>query len=265
MSEYFIIIDRTKYLYCEKIAYYIIPPDQKIYGKRISPFFIYSEQYGYIKSFDEIAMKPILVEESVLHDYEYNIKIVEKNGCHLFNVFYNNETYFMTLPYGSTAKVNSKVGKSYYLEYGGWTTQYLKTSKNKRLKLFNFFSIKKPFLVMITNPLGSIIENDGKKFLEFGTIHVVQKKGFNADTRAFFLDDGWLKYDDCAIIGRVIVEAMYSIPDDRCKICLSNKINVSFIHGDFSHSFCCFECSTKLLSKTCPLCRQFVEKIVFIY
>jgi hypothetical protein len=264
MFEYFIIVNKTNYLYCEKIAYYLIPPDQRIYAKRISPFFIYSEHYGYIKSFDEITLKPVLVEESVLKDYEYNIKIVEKNGCHLFNVYYDHDIYYMTLPFGTKTRVFSKSGKNYYLEYGGWSTQYIKTMAKKTKKLFQFYPIKKSFLIMITNPLGSFIGND-KKFVKYKSLHLVQRKGFHSDNKVFFLDDGWLNYDDCSIIGRTPSANIHYMQDNLCKICLSNDINTSFIHGDFSHTFCCIECSTKLLSKTCPICRQDVEKIVLIY
>jgi hypothetical protein len=266
MYEYFVIYDKSKLLYCEYIAYYFIHPDYKILGKRISPYFIYTSEFGYIKSFDEINMTPILIEEKTLQDYQYNIEIIVKNGCHLFQTIYDQEFYYYTIPYKTRTKILSKSNKKYYLECGGWTTQYIqqKLPEKKNIKLFRFFKIQNPFFVIITNHYGTNIEKSNIH-LDFGTIIPIFKKGFFNNQKILYTNSGYIYNKDCIIIGNEIKQTINFLQNDNCHICNENKINCSFIHKDFSHSFCCLECSMKLNSSSCPICREKVEKIVLIY
>jgi len=76
-------------------------------------------------------------------------------------------------------------------------------------------------------------------------------------------NDGYILHNDVALLGSNF--NLNNKNSNVCFICFQNSINCSYIHGDFAHSFCCFECSKKILSKTCPICRLPIEKIVINY
>jgi hypothetical protein len=51
-----------------------------------------------------------------------------------------------------------------------------------------------------------------------------------------------------------------------CVVCLVNKSNTSFIHGDTAHLCCCQECSINFDSNdNCPICRKKIDNKVKTY
>lgn len=49
-----------------------------------------------------------------------------------------------------------------------------------------------------------------------------------------------------------------------CIICLTNKKNAIFLHGNTAHQGACYYCAIKC-NNICPLCRQYVDKVVKVY
>ena len=50
----------------------------------------------------------------------------------------------------------------------------------------------------------------------------------------------------------------------ECLVCIDNAINATFVHGDTSHTVCCYECATEIFtrgSKKCPMCNEIIEKV----
>jgi len=269
--ETFIILTQnlTNGFYCENIALYYIQPNSKILAKRISPFFIYSEQYGYIKAFDQMKMMPLCVEESAFNDYLFKVKIIDKNGCHTTFNPHPIFMYYYTLTCNTVTEILEKKDLYYKLSDGGWTTktfdQVYPTQKKK--VLFKFLIIKKPIVVIVSNLLGTVWKKDNEtKFLTKGTFCEIVKKGFDGDTKVLYCaDGGYIPYSDTSLIGYYALENNQTTLSNKCIICTKSSIDCSYIHGDFSHSFCCYECSKKILSAHCPICRLPVEKVVLNY
>jgi hypothetical protein len=258
-------------IYCEQIANYSIYPGCKILGKRLSPYFIYSQHYGYIKSFDEQSSCPILVEENILQDYEYTVEICDPNGAHLYCVVGGRSTYYQTLTHRTKSTVLSKVGPQYWLQPGsGWTEQFYQQilPNKKKKKIFRFFPIKNPFLIVVNDRGGAEILDSSlkKENLPFGTLLSVHKKGFEGDKMIVYTNRGIIDYKKISLVGAVPTSALESFHTKGvCVICQLETINTVFLHGDFGHSFSCFGCSQKLLSTSCPICRLPIDKIVLLY
>ena len=55
-------------------------------------------------------------------------------------------------------------------------------------------------------------------------------------------------------------------PNTLCVVCLTNKSNISFVHGETGHLCCCQECSTNFdCDDKCPICRNNIDNIIKIY
>lgn len=257
---------------CDNLTLQYLHPSSKIRARRISPLFIYSEELGYMKTFNEIQRRPHLLEEDVKIGFEFGIEICEKSGCHVTLYPDTRAIYAYTLPYKTRSVIIGKKGDYYQLYTGGWTTkfvqQYLPVRQKKRL--FRFLPMKQSFFVIITHPEGASCTNEsGSKWMPMGTLMKVQRKGFVQDKMVFFSESGWVAQDKVQPIGKDIVEPS-SLPPPTvhmCLICTQKTVNCSFVHGDFAHSFCCYECSKKIAttSSTCPICRLPVEKIIMNY
>ncbi len=50
----------------------------------------------------------------------------------------------------------------------------------------------------------------------------------------------------------------------KCTICLNNKINSGFLHGNTIHIVACYQCAKKTQhqQRTCPICRRRITKVV---
>jgi len=267
--ETFVILQENvaKCLYCENLAFYYIHPSCKILGKRTSPYFIYTPEYGYIKAFDDNIMLPLVVEETALENFKFQIEICHKNGCHVGLTNDPLFIYYYTLTYKTKVEIVEKTNQYYQLKLGGWATKILKQiyPKPKKLVIFRFLTVKKPFWVIVTNNLGTEWrKNHETRNISFGSIIKIVKKGF-VDNKKILYDenDGYIFHKDVSLLGSNFNTSVKN--SNVCFICFQNSINCSYIHGDFAHSFCCFECSKKILSKTCPICRLPIEKIVINY
>uniref|UniRef100_A0A6C0K3F9 RING-type domain-containing protein n=1 Tax=viral metagenome TaxID=1070528 RepID=A0A6C0K3F9_9ZZZZ len=263
----------TKGLLCENISLLYIHPSSKIRARRISPLFAYSEELGYLKTFNEMLKRPDLLEEDVKTAFEFEIEICDKTGCHASLYPDARSGYAYTLPYKSKAIIIGKCGDYYQLQTGGWTTkffqQYYPVRQNKRL--FRFIPMKEPIQVMVTHSEGTMCALEKKqetKWLPSGSLICVHRKGFVQDKMVFFSKEGWISREDVQPVGKEIAEPPSSVVTktihNLCVICAHKAVNCSFIHGDFAHSFCCYDCSQKIAatSTTCPICRLRVEKIV---
>lgn len=265
----FIICNKNKYLYCDYIAYYNLHPNFSFKAKRISPFYIFSEEYGYMKAFDENLMQSLIVEENAQKSFEFRIKIIYKNGGHVLMDNFDNSPYIYTLPLNSEIKIINKEYDNYETSYGGWLNKYLYQKKpiKKRITIFTFENNFKPFLVIISNKNNSYLidNNDEKKILNYKSIHLIYKKGFVDDLFILESENGKIPYKDTTLIGYYNIDKINHLNSNNCVLCTNNPINTSIIHGDFAHSFCCFDCSNKLFSSTCPICRLPIDKIVLNY
>jgi hypothetical protein len=268
----------TTGLLCENIALLYIHPSSKIRARRISPLFAYSEELGYLKTFNEMIKRPHLLEEDVKNAFEFGIEVCEKTGCHVTLYPDARSVYAYTLPYKTRAVIVGKCGDYYQLQTGGYTTkffqQYMPVRQNKRL--FRFFPIKDPFYVIITHPEGTFCNSDlsssssstqqQQKWIPSGKMVRVHRKGFVQDKMVFFSNDGWIAHEDVQPLGKGFVApcTTASSLSPLCLICTQKPVNCSFIHGDIAHSFCCHDCSQKIAatSTTCPICRLRVDKIV---
>lgn len=49
----------------------------------------------------------------------------------------------------------------------------------------------------------------------------------------------------------------------ECRICLDREVNASFIHGNTSHTGCCYVCATEIFeaSRLCPFCKTPIDMI----
>ena len=288
--ESFVICKNDSWIHMENIVKYQLHPSFSIRALRLSPHFIYSSEYGYLKSWDEITKEPIMMEEKAKKDFEWSVEIVHKNGCHVSmepkSVFPN---YFYTLPYKAKIQVIAKKNGFFQLSTGGWASQFITNFvTKKREKIFRFFPFTQPILVRVTNALGAtVIQKDGQvETLEVGKIlkatgkcfekipFLENKGGVEGDVEEYpvlMTEKGNVLWKDVALLGRPVSaeaslerkEGISGVP--VCQICMNHPINTNFIHGDFSHSFCCHSCSEKLLSQTCPVCRLPIEKVVLNY
>lgn len=271
----FIICNRDRYLYSEYVAYYFLHPLSTIRAKRVSPFFIYSEEYGYIKSFDDVLMKPILLEKNSFDSFQFTIKIIERNGGHVQMSPEANAPYLYTLPVNAKVTIIRKEGNYYELQQGGWLNRFVGQlyPKKKNKKVFSILKKFRPIQVMIININHSAMiypNHPDKKIWEYRSIHTIFKKGFVNNHFVVGNHDGFFPYEDVVPIGyfdsHSILGKIESLRNQPiCLLCTTNPINTVAIHGDFSHSFCCYNCSTFLNSKTCPICRLPIEKIVMNY
>jgi len=268
----FIIYDKNKYLLCEYMAYYNLHPSYTIKGKRISPYFIYSEQYGYIKAFDELSMKPILIEQNAWDSFLFTIKIIDENGAHVQCDAHKNAPYLYTIPYNSKCTIIAKKDNYYQLQGGGWLNRFIYQIYPTKIKKKVFMMNKyfKPLLVIINNVNNSTILFPRKQTIEhlkYKTIHSIFKKGFIDNRFAVKTIYGYIPYEDVSIIGYFNLDDIRTLDSNYpiCIICMLNPINTTTIHGDFSHSFCCYDCSKMLHTKTCPVCRLPIEKIILNY
>jgi hypothetical protein len=266
----------TTGLLCDNISLLYIHPTSKIRARRISPLFIYSEELGYLKTFNEMIKRPHLLEEEVKNAFEFGIEICDKTGCHVSLYPDPRSVYAYTLSYKTRAVIVGKCGDYYQLQTGGYTTKFFQQNMPVRQKkrLFRFFPIKEPFNVIITHPEGTFCNSDlssssqqQQKWIPTGKIVQVHRKGFVQDKMVFFCSDGWIAQEDVQPLGKGIVTASSlssSVSSPLCLICTQKPVNCSFIHGDIAHSFCCYDCSQKIAasSTTCPICRLRVERIV---
>jgi hypothetical protein len=227
-----------------------------------------------MKTFNEMIKRPHLLEEDVKVAFEFEIEICDKTGCHVSLYPDARSGYAYTLPYKSRAVIIGKCGDYYQLQTGGWTTkffqQYYPVRQNKRI--FRFIPMKGSFQVMVVHPEGTMCHLENKqetKWISSGSLINVQRKGFVQDKMVFFSKEGWIVHEDVQPVGKEIPEPPLPTTtiDNLCVICAQKTVNCSFIHGDFAHSFCCYDCSQKIAatSTTCPICRLRVEKIVLNY
>jgi hypothetical protein len=205
-------------------------------------------------------MKPILVEKNAKNDFDFNVNIIEKSGCHLQLYPDEKSIYFYSLPYKSKNIILQKVNKYYEFKTGGWTTQYntVFSPKQKSIKIFHMNRVKKPFHVII------ISQNHE---LSFQSLHVIHKKGFSNNQLVYItIDEKIIPKSDVQLIGYVkpIIPVKLNY-NAQCILCMVNPINTSILHGDFAHSFCCSQCSPKLQCNTCPICRLPIDKIIYNY
>lgn len=64
-----------------------------------------------------------------------------------------------------------------------------------------------------------------------------------------------------------IIKTIVNLPateNDSCSMCVTNRRNSFFLHGDTAHQVSCYDCALKC-GELCPLCRQEVDKIVRLY
>jgi E3 ubiquitin-protein ligase Mdm2 len=54
---------------------------------------------------------------------------------------------------------------------------------------------------------------------------------------------------------------------DKCIVCLNQKPDCVFIHGNTGHSICCVHCGNNIMKKKmkCPMCRQKIEKLIHLF
>ena len=267
--ESFIILQENinKGLYCENIAFYYLHPTCKLMAKRVSPYFLYSEEYGYIRSFDDVKIVPLVVEETAMEDYKYQVEICNKNGCH---VGLNPEPlfiYYYTLTRKTRSEIVVKKNEYYQFKTGGWATKCLKQllPQPKKLTVFRFLTVKKPFWIIVNTNDCVWKKGDSTKMISQGTMMKITKKGFHKDQKILYCEDeGYINYEHTVLLGYNFTDVSKT-DTNMCFICTQKPINCSYIHGDFAHSFCCFECSKKIFTKTCPVCRLVVEKVVINY
>lgn len=52
--------------------------------------------------------------------------------------------------------------------------------------------------------------------------------------------------------------------DTTCVVCLSNKKELTFVHGGIGHKACCNECynAIKAHDNKCPICRELIESTI---
>jgi hypothetical protein len=55
-----------------------------------------------------------------------------------------------------------------------------------------------------------------------------------------------------------------SSTDNLCTICLTNRRNSIFLHGNTAHQGACYQCARRC-NNVCPLCRQRVDRVVRLY
>jgi len=247
--ENFIVLDP---LYAEYVSTYVLPVYSRIWAKRISPALVFSETYGYLRTFDEPRQKVCLMEEDAWRAARFEIEVVHPAGCHVHAGPVEGAAYLFTLPWRTRTAVTHKQGNHFLLESGGWIqeklTRYL--PKKKRSRVFRLVPLqKKTFVGIAVNEWKSILIRD--------------RRWFPGKDHLYYVDQNDRIIPAWSVLPvRAEAAPIQAKIQSPCLMCSEKQIDTSVLHLGFAHSFSCSKCIEKLGSKTCPLCRLPIEQII---
>lgn len=276
------------FIYKDDMTRYFYNYLSEVNGKRINEYLI--EINDKIISTLDNDNRIQIIETELLRDAEW--KICQPYDIHLYYDIELNE-YAMTIPKNTDILIDKRI--YYKSDYVYMTSCYF----------FSFFfypnltllcPMKNILIARVINKDGLIVRQGIENYspvigiINYGTFVLVQEKDFtkipmyeNSKRLCLYEKKGWINFEttniewigiynhsficntDIIPIDTSIFIKTETIPEkDLCIICFHNKINTVFVHGNDGHDICCKICSEKINDK-CPLCKQKIEKIIYLY
>jgi E3 ubiquitin-protein ligase Mdm2 len=152
--------------------------------------------------------------------------------------------------------------------------------------------LSRPLLLKVVHTDGVLVRRTKEcasevlGYLPYDTFFIVDKKDFctlypslHAQRLRLHGDRGWITNTGVELVGfptkkvfkkhkdPTLLRFVHGDEHTRCCICQEKDIDATFVHGNHGHSVACMACAKKCTTtqKTCPICRDPVEKIIYNY